>query len=204
MEVFVFPLGNVVFYPSTSKPLNVYEPQYIQMVHDSIRLGIPIALGYVDQPDLQFIYEAGAELNFVRSVAGYGIPQIIEKKPDGSLLVFLQGRGKVKLGRVCEGVRPYIVCEAEVISENHQVKTELIRTMGNLRKVLIKWIEKHIGGEQNQQQFLKNIRTPEEILGCFASYLVADHDFQQVILESNDINEKIDLVSRLILSRVIV
>lgn len=204
MEVFVFPLGNVVFYPSTSKPLNVYEPQYIQMVHDSIHLGIPIALGYVDQPELQYLYEPGSELTFVRSIAGYGTPQIIEKKSDGSLLVFVQGKGKVKLGPVRNEVKPYIVCEAQVISENHHVKTELIRTLGTLRKVLAKWIEKHMGGEQSQQQFLRNIRTPEEILGCFASYLVADHDFQQIILESDDINEKIDLVSRLILSQEIV
>lgn len=204
MEVFVFPLGNVVFYPSTLKPLNVYEPQYIQMVHDSIRLGVPIAVAYVDQPDLQYLYEAGAELTFVRSVAGYGIPQIVEKKPDGSLLIFMQGKGKVKLGRVQDDTRPYIICEAAVISEIHQVKNEMLSSLGTLTKVLAKWIEKHISNEQSQEQLLKNIRTPEEILGCFASYLVADHDFQQVILESNDINEKINLVSRLILSRAIV
>ena len=204
MDVFVFPLGNVVFYPSTSKPLNIYEPQYIQMVHDSIRQGVPIALGYVDEPDRQYVYETGHELNFVRSIAGYGIPMILEEKPDGSLMIFLQGQGKVRLGRVKNNLTPYIICEAEVIAENHQVKNELALSFMTLNKVLVNWIENHVSDEQSQRQFLKNIRTPEEVLGCFASYLVADHDFQQIILESNDINEKIDLVSRLISSGEIV
>lgn len=204
MDVFVFPLGNVVFYPSTSKPLNIYEPQYIQMVHDSIRMGVPIALGYVDEPDRQFVYEAGAELTFVRPVAGYGIPMILEQKPDGTMTIFLQGQGKVRLGKVKSNTSPYIICEAQVIPENHLVKNELALSFMTLNKVLVNWIEHHVSDEQSQKQFLKNIRTPEEVLGCFASYLVADHDFQQIILESNDINEKIDLVSRLISSGEIV
>ena len=200
MEVFVFPLGNVVFYPSTSKPLNIYEPQYVQMVHDSIRRGIPIALGYVDEPDHQYVFEVGSELGFVRPIAGYGVPLILEQKPDGTMVIFLQGQGKVRLGRVLGSDTPYIVCEAEVIPENHQVKNELAMSFMTLNKVLVNWIENHVPDKQNQEQFLKNIQTPEEVLGCFASYLVADHDFQQIILESNDINEKIDLVSRLISS----
>lgn len=204
MKVFVFPLGNVVFYPSTSKPLNIFEPRYVQMVRDSIATGTPIVLGYVDDPDREYPYHPGKPLDFVREVAGFGFPMILDEKPDGSLLIFLQGRGKVKLGNVVAGAEPYIVCEAEMISENHEVAQSVAEEFGMINKVLKNWIRNHIPEPGNRDQFMASIRSAEEVIGCFASYLVADHDMQQLLLESNDINEKIHLVSGLIVSGEIV
>lgn len=174
------------------------------MVRDSIRTGTPIALAYVDEPDQQYVYNPGTELNFVRQVAGYGFPLILEEREDGSMVIFLQGQGKVKLGAVKHNSKPYICCEAEAISENHMIKNELAARFMTLNKVLNRWIHDHVPDPDSQKQFLKNIQSPEEVIGCFASYLVADHDMQQLILESNDINEKINLVNGLISSGEIV
>lgn len=204
MEVFVFPLGHVVFYPSTSKPLNIFEPRYLQMVRDSISSGTPIALAHVDEPDRTYNYRPGEPLQFVRQTAGYGHPVILDERADGSLLIFLQGHGKVRLGNVVDQSAPYIVCEAEPIQENHLMAKEVAQEFMTINKVLVHWIENHIPEPQNRDQFLRNIRSAEEVIGCFASYLVADHDMQQLLLESNDINEKIHLVSGLIASGEIV
>jgi len=204
MEVFVFPLGHVVFYPSTSKPLNIFEPRYIQMVRDSIASGVPIALAHVDEPDREYTYQLGGPLPFVRPTAGFGHPLILDERADGSLLVFLQGKGKVQLGRTVDKKTPYIVCEAEIITENHQMQMEVAQEFMTINKVLVKWMENHIPEPQNREQFLRNIRSAEEVIGCFASYLIADHDMQQLLLESNDINEKIHLVSGLIASGEVV
>lgn len=200
MEVFVFPLGHVVFYPSTSKPLNIFEPRYVQMVKDSIAQGVPIALGHVDEPAQEHVFRTGEELSFVRSIAGFGFPLILEERKDGSLLIFLQGRGKAQLGAVIDRGTPYIVCEATEISENHQMQMNVAQEFMTVNKVLLNWIEKHIPEPSNRDQFLRNIRSAEEVIGCFASYLIADHDMQQLLLESNDINEKIQLVNGLISS----
>ncbi len=204
MKVFVFPLGNVVFYPSTSKPLNIYEPRYLQMVRDAIATNTPIALGYVDDPKHEHLYYAGQPLGFVREIAGFGHPVILEERPDGSLLIFLQGHGKAKLGKVIGGAEPYIVCEAEEIPENHEMMGSISREFIMINKVLKNWIEQHIPEPNNRSQFMQSIRSAEEVIGCFASYLVADHDMQQLLLESNDITEKIHMVSRLIASGEIV
>lgn len=200
MEIFVFPLGRVVFYPSTSKPLNIYEPRYLQMVKDSLQTGTPIAIGHVDDPEGEHVFHYGQPLSFVRPVVGFGHPIVLEERPDGSMMIFLQGQGKARLGRAMKADKPYIVCEADVISENHDVDTRLTQDFLTLNKVLINWIGHHIPDQNNREQFLRNIRSPEEVIGCYASYLVADHDMQQLILESNDINEKIHLVSGLISS----
>jgi len=204
MKVFVFPLGNVVFYPSTSKPLNISEPRDKQMVRDSIVTGTPIALGYVDDPINEHQYNVGENLGFVREIAGVGHPLILEERADGSLLIFLQGKGKVRLGSVVAGAAPYIVCLAELIPENHELAQTVTADFIMINKVLKSWIENHIPEPSNRDQFMSSIRSAEEVIGCFASYLVADHDMQQLLLESNDINEKIHLVSGLIASGEIV
>lgn len=204
MEVFVFPIGQIVFYPSVSKPLNIFEPRYIQMIHDSIRTGTPIALAHVDEPDREYSYHVGSPLPFVRPVAGYGMPMILQEREDGSLLVFLQGQGKVELGPVLKKDTSYIVCEGRSIAENHLMRDQAVQDFTFLNKVLLRWMENHIPEADNRQHFLKTIRTAEEVIGCYASYLVADKDMQQLLLESNDINEKITLVRGLIASGEIV
>ena len=45
--------------------------------------------------------------------------------------------------------------------------------------------------------FLRNITTPEQVVGSFATYLIRDYDMQHVVLELNDINEKVQFLYRL-------
>jgi Lon protease-like protein len=200
MEFFVFPLGEVVFYPSTSKPMNIFEPRYLQMVQDSLTSGTPIALAYVDEPEHEITYQFNQELKSVRAIAGFGQPMVLERRTDGSQLIFLQGKGKVRLGKVLDRGTPYIVCEGDVISENHLLQSHGALELMTINKVLVHWIHKNVPEAQNREQFLRNIRSAEEVIGCFASYLVADKDMQQLILEADDINEKVQLVSGLISS----
>jgi ATP-dependent Lon protease len=200
MEIFVFPLGRVVFYPSTSKPLHIYEPRYVQMVRDSLATGTPIAIGYVDEPQGEHVFHFGEPLSFVRPVVGFGHPLILEEHEDGSLMIFLQGQGKARLGRVTDASKPYIVCDSELIHENHEIAAGQAQDFFILNKVLIGWITTHVSDVVHREQFLRNIRSPEEVIGCFASYIVADHDMQQLILESDDINEKIHVINGLIQS----
>ncbi len=193
-------MAEVVFYPSTSKPLNIFEPRYLQMVQDSLATGTPIALAYVDDPEREAQVYFNQNLNFVRPIAGFGQPLVLEKREDGSLLIFLQGRGKVRLGKVVDRGTPYLVCEGGLINENHLLENAESVELITLQKVLVNWINKNVPEAHNREQFLRNIRSAEEVIGCFASYLVADKDMQQLILEANDINEKIQLVAGLVSS----
>ena len=200
MELYVFPLAQILLYPASAKPLHIYEPRYIQMVHDSIESQVPIAIGFVDEPDKEHSFRPGEPLEFVRPLVGYGRPIIVEQKSDGSIIVFLQGMGKARLGKVLDQGRPYITCEAELIPENHHVLEHNYGVFLTLQKVLVQWMNQRINDPQARSQFLSNIRTPEEVVGCYASYILADRDMQQLILESDDINEKIRLIKGLISS----
>jgi len=197
VNVFLFPLINVTLFPKTTKPLNVFEPRYLEMVREASVSKTPVAIGFIDDPGLVGPTTVGKNVDFVREVAGYGYVQIIEERLNNTLLVFLQGQGKVRLGPVQATNKPYIICSAEVIAENQIVNAEVSPMVLTLNKILAQWIGTHIPDQAQRQVFMRQLLGPEEIVGAFSSYLVKDYDMQQMILEIDDINKKIELLYRL-------
>lgn len=198
MEVFLFPLVNVTLFPRTTKPLNVFEPRYLAMVKEAIQSQTPIAIGYIEDPAKVAPVRPGEVVPFVREIAGYGYPQIVEERVNGTLLIFLQGQGKLRLGKVVERGTPYIVCQGEILPENTIVKDVSGRALASLNKILHRWVQTHIPDPAQREMFVRNLSQPEEVVGSFASYLVRDYDLQQMVLEFSDINEKIEFLHRLV------
>lgn len=188
---------NVTLFPRTTKPLPIFEPRYIEMFRDSVRTQTPVAIGFNDNAQVAGAPVPGEKPNFVREVAGYGTTQIVEERANGTLLVFIHGMGKVKLGPVKDSDKPYVICEAEPITESTQVDPQSHASVQGLNNLLARWIHTHIPDPTQREIFLRNLTGPEEIIGAFASYLVKDYDFQQLILELNDINEKIRYLHRI-------
>jgi ATP-dependent Lon protease len=197
MEVFLFPLVNVSLFPRTTKPLNIFEPRYLAMIKDAVKTKTPIAIGYIEDPTRVVPVEPGEIVPFVREIAGYGFPQIVEERVNGTLLIFLQGQGKLRLGKVLDKKKPYLVCEAQIIAEKSVVDSSLKMQLSSLNKILARWIMTHIPDPDQRELFMRNINHPDEIVGAFASYLVRDYDLQQMVLEYDDINEKILYLHRL-------
>lgn len=197
MDVFLFPLVNVTLFPRTTKPLNIFEPRYLEMVRQSSQSGTPIALGFIEDPASVTPAQAGTKPDFVREIAGYGQVQIIEERPNGTLLVFLQGVGKCRLGNVKRTDTPYVVCDAEPLVEDLQVDVGVMPQVHNLNKILARWITQHIPDAEQRDIFMRNLTGPEEIVGAFAAYLVRDYDLQQMVLELDSLNEKIRFLHRL-------
>jgi len=197
MEVFLFPLVNVTLFPKTTKPLNIFEQRYLSMVKDSIQKNIPIAIGFIEDASQVVPVKVGEKVPFVRDVAGFGMPQIVEERLNGTLLVFLQGKGKVRLGKVKENNGAYIICEAEEVIEDYEVKPEAAAHLQALHRVLIRWIHQHITEPTQRDMFLANIQSPAEIIGAFSAYMIRDYDLQQMVLEYDNINDKISYLFRL-------
>ncbi|MBC7370780.1 MAG: LON peptidase substrate-binding domain-containing protein [Bdellovibrionaceae bacterium] len=197
MEVFLFPLVNVSLFPRTTKPLNVFEPRYLEMIREAADKKIPIAIGFIEDPSRVGPVKPGETVGYIRPVAGYGFAQIVEERLNGTLLVFLQGTGKLRLGKVLDRGTPYMVLEAEVIEETSIVSAASQTQLDHLMKILTRWIDGHIPDPAQQEVFMKGLNGPAEIVGAFSSYLVRDYDLQQMALELNDINDKIQFLHRL-------
>lgn len=200
MQLFLFPLVQAVFYPGTQKPLNIFEPRYLQMVEDSLATGTPIALGFVDEAQTQEHIHVGQGLAFVRKVVGFGKPHILEKRADGTLLILLQAEGKAVLGKVTSLDKPYLQLEAELVQEDLNVATENMSQYLALQRMLVTWISKNISEAEVREQFLRQIQSPEQFVNACCAYLVKDPDFQQMLLEENILNRRIHILSGLMLS----
>lgn len=198
MDVFVFPLVNITLFPRMTKPLHIFEPRYIQLVERAVEAQMPVALAFVEDPLRVGPVKPGELLPYVKSVAGYGKVQVIERRPYENLLIFIYGEGKVQLGPVLDTQTPYLVCSAEIIPEKSEMDESLMGSVKALESIIHRWIRKHVADPNQQNIFIQNITGPKEIVGAFASYLVEDHDLQQIVLEMSDINEQVQFLIRLV------
>ncbi len=198
--MFVFPLVNVNLFPRTTKPLNIFEPRYLQMVKDAVAKDIPIAIGFIEDPNKISPINPGEKISFVNEIVGYGKVQVIEERNNGFLLVFVHGMGKARLGKVQNSDTPYFVCEATPIFENLIPNPELHEKIHLINRILAKWITDYFSNSMQSEMFLKQLDGPEAIISAFSAYLVKDFDLQQIVLEMDDINDKIEFLYRLVLS----
>lgn len=198
MEVFLFPLVNVTLFPRTTKPLQIFEERYLTMVNDSVEKQIPIALGFMDNSQYLTPTKVGDKVSYVREIAGYGFPQVIEERLNGTLLIFLRGDGRLRLGPVIDDSKPYLICEAELLEEDLNVDHKMNLKLKILHDILLRWIDNHIPDAAQREIFIHSLASPKEIVGAFSSYLVKDYDLQQVCLELATYNEKIEFLSRIV------
>ncbi len=185
---YLFPLTNVTLFPRTTKPLNIFEPRYLKMVKESISQGTPIAICFVPEGSTD-----------IRPVAGFAIPQVIEERPDGTMLVFMSGQGKVKLDIDHVKVENEISqATGEIVVENLILNDKLKPKYMALSESLIRWIRQHIPDPQQREIFIRGLTGPQEVIGAFAAYLILDYDLQYEMMEIDSLNDQIIFLYRLL------
>lgn len=187
-EFYVFPLTNTNLFPNTTKPLNIFEPRFIETVNQSIQRGVPIAICFVPENSHE-----------IRPIAGYSIPQIIDRKPDGTMLVFMSGQGKALLNLdTIKTVNEVSSIEGVIVAEDKLLDESLKSKYVALSEVLVRWVTKHIIDIIQRETFIKSLVGPQEVIGAFAAYLIYDYDLQYEVMEITSLNEQIKFLYRLL------
>lgn len=187
-KFFIFPLTNINLFPNTTKPLHVFEPRYIEMINQSIEKGIPIALCFVPEGTSE-----------IRPIAGYAIPQIIERRLDQTLLVFMAGQGKVKLDlKTIQTLDLVSSMHGTVVNEDLELDQSLKAKYMALSEVLVRWITRHIADPLQRDAFIKNLIGPKEVIGAFSAYLIYDYDLQYEAMELTSLRDQIQFLYRLL------
>ncbi len=157
------------------------------MIDDAIQTKTPIVIGYT--PENGDTY---------RSVAGYGYPQIIDRRANGTLLVFVTGEGKVTIeNEVQDSSKPYLIVDVTVIKENLEISDILKPKYMTLSTVLAKWVQKNIPEQKQREIFIQSLKSPQEVIGAFAAYLIRDYDLQYEMMEIHSSDEQIEYLHRL-------
>lgn len=185
---YLFPLMNVNLFPSTTKPLQIFEERYIQMIHESVTKKVPIALCFIPEGTQE-----------IRPIAGFGFPQIVESRDDGTLVVFIVGVGKAHLDlQNLKAIDPFIVTHGKNMDQDLTIDDNLRPLYIKLSHVLIRWIKKHIHDQAQQEIFIRSLSGPQEVISAFAAYLVTDYDLQYELMQFNTLKEQVQLLYRLL------
>ena len=100
----VFPLSNFIIFPSTTVPLNIFEPRYIQMIDDSMKknrmIGMvqPKKTGNLKKPDLYKVGCLGKITSF-------------NETDDGRYLIILNGVNRFTISSEVESDKLYRECD---------------------------------------------------------------------------------------------
>lgn len=203
IDVSLFPLPNIVFFPTISLPLNVYEPRYLKMVEDSLESGQPIALALSNciaafgSTSTQKYLKICAKLVKNNWVCGMGSPQLLRENPDGSKVILLKGTGMValqsSLSQEC-----YVTCAAQIISTQTILKDENQFKLKRLIKHLTQWLKKEVLDPLYVEEMLAFLSSPYRIIEASAANLIEDCDLRQTILETVDINDRLDIILKIL------
>jgi uncharacterized protein len=180
----VFPLSNFIIFPKTTVPLNIFEPQYIDMINDSMKsdklIGMiqPLSLNNIGQtnPGLHQVGCLGKIISF-------------KETENGHYLIELEGMIRFEIINELQSKKKYRECEINFKRFNHDLNNnkeqlkfsdlELIfkdlKTLFEKRGFIINW-------KELEKQSL------DETINALAMASPFTLEEKQVLLEAENLN----------------
>ncbi len=183
LEIFIFPLPNVVLFPATAQPLNIFEPRYIEMVKAALLLDRPIAL---------------TSESTVGSIAGCGRVELLEERPDGTMMILLRSDRKVRFNQINTSSKPYLVGQATSVTEQTELQPSHVFYLRRLMNEVSGWLERNIPQPKKRSEFIEQMNSDEERVNTACSLLIEDTDWQQKLLEMDDLNDRLKAAAALL------
>jgi Lon protease-like protein len=194
--VHLFPLTKISLQPGTQRPLNIFEPRYLQMIEDSLKSEIPVALVYgktsYEEGDLELPHEI---YSHIRPITGIGLPRMIQRSEDGTMLIMLPGEFKGRITKILKTDTPYIVAEFEKIDEHLKVECENVLLLRRISNNLKNWVEENVKLPGQKEALLGKYDEPSRVVGLYCEFVVETPEDKQKILEIDDVNEKIQFLA---------
>ncbi len=194
MKTFILSVPSTNLFPFTIRPINIHSVQQANLIRQAIADHVPITIGFYMEGEAQS-----------RQVAGYGVPYIADVRLDGSLLMYVQGEGKVNISQsavISNGIITYN--DVQVIVEDYVLDDHFRHYYVALSKYFAHWIDKYIVDPTQKDFFLKSLIGAKEVVAACATYLVRDFEIQYELMEQSNINDQIEYLHRLMLSKQLI
>jgi Lon protease-like protein len=198
LELPIFPLPEVVFFPETVLPLHVFEPRYRDMIADCLAGSRHLAVVML-RPGWERDYYGRPP---VHAVAGAGEIMQAERLADGRYNVLLDGQTRIRIEEELAGERSYRVVRArplpEVLSEPDQASLpdRMLTLRGAYAKLLDALGQSH--ADVVGRLTVAGAR-PAAVIDRIVSAVVPDAAVRQRILEAVDVSERLDLATAALL-----
>lgn len=189
----LFPLDNVVFFPSTILPLHIFEERYKQMVQDSSDSHNLICMTLLNP-------EMGQEDS--ESLANTGcIGRIInnEESDDGKKNIILYGLKRIEITKVLYD-KPYREVEIKIIETSSSDNSEAFKK--RIMDLTNKWNLLLDGYTDDYKIKIENGSTLSKITDSLSSSMVAKASDRQLLLEEFDEKIRAEKIIEVLESRI--
>jgi Lon protease-like protein len=198
LEIPIFPLPDVVFFPETLLPLHVFEPRYRRMIADCLAGDGRLAVAML-RPGWERDYQGRPP---IFAVAGAGEIIQAEALADGRYNILLDGRARIRIEQELAGDTPYRRARARRIVEPpvEPAAPELHERLLTLRAAYAKLLDALGQGHPDVVGRLTVAGArPGAVIDRIVSAVVPDAAVRQRILEAVDVGERLDLASAAVL-----
>lgn len=198
-KVFIFPLPKLSLQLGTQKPLNIFEPRYLEMIKDSVKHSVPVALAYGllpsddiepgdNEESVAIQHEA---FNRVKSTVCMGVPKIIQECKDGTMVIMLPGSKRGKLTKVDKTGLSYLVGEFEELENKNELRAENILLLRRIKTKLEKWVSKMVKLDCQKDLLSPCMSDASRIIGLYVELMIECPETKQHLLEIDDVNDKL-------------
>lgn len=189
MEIPIFPLPNVVFFPHTLLPLHIFEPRYRQMLADCLAGERRLAVVLL-QPGWEADYEGRPP---VHTIAGAGEILRSKRRPDGRSDILLRGLGRILIEEELPSPKPYRVARASWLQDVYPSHGEesLAPQTERLRQACAQLLSTLPQPVPRLVELLTDRDPPGTFVDRVTDLVVHDIEQRQRLLEENDVERRV-------------
>jgi Lon protease-like protein len=192
IQIPIFPLPDVVLFPSTLLPLHVFEPRYRQMVEDALAGDRRIAMA---------VLRSGWESEYygrppVHPVAGAGEIVQHERLADGRFNILLRGTMRVGIVTELREDKPYRIVRARPLLDRYpDGRPEALQERAERLKVFyLRLLSEVQKGHGEVAKLFGGVKDPGIIVDRIAGAAIADPDVRRQALELVEVDTRLQLV----------
>ena len=193
-EIPIFPLPNVVLFPSALLPLHIFEPRYRAMVSDALDGERLIGMVML-RPGWEPHYDSAPD---VYPVGCAGFITHADRLPDGRFNIILRGMEKFRITGerpARDGAERYRLARVESIKEAVSIPTAASRAARyRLEKLLARKLQK------NDHDFIPKDVPDADLVHAIAQHLEPLE--KQALLECNSLLERCEVLVELLEMRM--
>lgn len=177
----IFPLPNVVLFPSVFLPLHIFEPRYRQMLSDALRGDRIIGMVLIKERQTQL---AGPPA--VYPVGCAGLISHSETLPDGRSNIVLRGMQRFRIGwedHDREYRQAYVEPLADLATDAIRLEVHTARSQ----------LEALLGGQletADGEALVPGDMSDEDLINTLAQYLDLEPVEKQALLERDDVAQR--------------
>jgi Lon protease-like protein len=201
----VFPLPNVVLFPSVFLPLHIFEPRYRRMVDDALN-GDRIVGMVLLRPGWEGNYEGRPP---VYPIGCAGVITHAERLPDGRFNIVLRGMEKFRITGE-DADRPYRLAHVEAVPER-SIDADMLEIRAERRRLESLLVPQPVGPASagpgpaaGRESRVPTSMPDEDLVNALAQYLELEPVEKQALLERDGVLQRCRALIELLEMKVLV